>query len=326
MTHSQVHSTPLVVLLDLDGTIIGDITQQIASFELAKSLKASGIKSIIDKNDLKAKLKNGLVRPFFDTFIKALNTSHTPFEIFIYTASEKTWAEYVIKNIESIYNFKFNRPIFSRQFCMFDVKDREYKKSISLIRPTLLKALKKKYSVSFSKQDISHNIVIIDNNNVYQSNDQKHLLLCPTYNYRVPENVASFIKESLYKSYYQVIYQILKKYVPTLQLTSNYYQFQQQFYSYYVSFIETQMKNNGRYIQDKYWLYLKETILGSNIRRFDESSVKFIANAMRSKMGMPTNQHIQGTQAIQSKYERQRRFERSDRSHRNQRHQRQTFF
>lgn len=329
MIHSQVQATPLVILLDLDGTIIGDITQQIASFELAKSLKTSGMKSMVDKHELKAKLKNGLVRPFFDTFIKALKTSHIPFEIFIYTASEKTWADYVIKNIESIYGFKFNRPIFSRQFCMFDVKDKEYKKSVSFIRPTLLKALKKKYSVSFSKQDLSQNIIIIDNNNVYQSNDQKYLLLCPTYNYKVPENVASFIKENSYRSYYQVIYQVLKKYVPTLQLTSNFYQFQQQFYSYYVSFIETQMKNNSRYLQDKYWLYLKDTILGNNIRRFDDTTVRFIANAMRNKMGMPTNQPMQRIQSNQSNQLNQlnnTRYERYQRSQKQHRQHRQTFF
>lgn len=287
------HTTPLVVLLDLDGTIIGDITPQIISFELARSLKASGAKSSPDGSDLKTKLKSGLVRPFFDTFIKTLNASNTPFEVFIYTASEKTWAEYVIKTIESTYGIKFNRPIFSRQYCIFDPKDREYKKGISLIRPTLLKALKKKYSVSFTKQDLSQNILIIDNNNVYHSADHKHLLLCPTYNYRVPENVVSYIKQDIYKSHYQIIFQVLKKYIPFLTLTSDYFLFQKAFYTYYVSFIDTQMKSNNQYLQDKYWLYLKDIIVTSGVRRFDDASVRYMTNTLRNRMGMPAHPMVQ---------------------------------
>lgn len=283
------HTTPLVVLLDLDGTIIGDITPQIISFELTKSLKASGAKSSPDTSDLKYKLKSGIVRPFFDTFIKSLTSSHVPFEFFIYTASEKTWADYVIKSIENTYGIKFNRPIFSRQYCIFDPKDREYKKSIGLIRPTLLKALKKKYSVSFTKHDLVQNILIIDNNNVYHSSDQGRLLLCPTYNYRVPENIMAFIKQDTYKTHYQIIHQVLKKYIPFLTLTTDYFTFQKEFYTYYISFIDNQMKTNNKHIQDKYWLYLRDVIVSSNVRRFDETSVKYMANTLRNRMGMPTN-------------------------------------
>ena len=282
-------TTPIVVILDLDGTIIGDISPQITSFELAKSMKSSGAKYSQDTSDFKAKLKVGLVRPFFDTFIKSLSANHIPVEFFIYTASEKSWAEYVVKNIESTFNIKFNRPVFTRQYCFFDAKDREYKKSLSLVRSTLLKALRKKYSVHFTKQDISKNLLIIDNNNVYHPNDQKHLLLCPTYNYRVPENVVIGMKQDTYKTYYQVIHSVLKKTIPFLTLSHDFYTFQKEFYTYYVSFIENQTKSNNRYIQDKFWLLLRDTIVSNNIRRFDETSIKFIANTMRGRLGGLSN-------------------------------------
>lgn len=283
---ASASASPLVIVLDLDGTIIGDITPQIISFDLAKALKAAGAKHIHDTSDFKSKLKSGLVRPFFDSFIKSLNASHIPYEFYIYTASEKTWAEHVVKHIESAYNIKFNRPIFARQYCIYDVKDREYKKSIALIRPTLLRALKKKYSVTFSKQDIANNLIVIDNNNVYHPSDHRSLLVCSTYNFRVPENVVSYIKPDTYRVYYQSIHSVLKKYIPNLTLTSDYYTFQKEFYTYYVSYIETQLRNNNKYIQDKLWLYLKDIIVSNGIRSFDESSIKYITNTLRARLGM----------------------------------------
>jgi hypothetical protein len=281
-------STPLVIIIDLDGTIIGDISPQIMTFELFKSLKSSGYKFSYDMSDLRTKLKSGLVRPYFDSFIKTLSSS-LPVEFFVYTASEKNWAEIVIKNIESSYDFKFNRPIFARQYCLYSEKDREYKKSISLIRPNIIKFLKKKYGVSFTKQDLEKNTLIVDNNNVYHQNDQKHLLLCPTYNYRVPENLVSMIKPDTYRKYHQLINSSLKKYIP-LSSSSDYNIFQKEFYMYYISFLDNQLRNNGRYIQDKFWLQLRDIIVTQNIRRFDETSVKFISNTIRNRLGIMAKQ------------------------------------
>lgn len=275
--------SPLIIVIDLDGTIIGDITPQIMTFDLVKNFKIAGYKFTHDIADLRYKLKLGLVRPYFDTFINSLSKS-IPVEFFIYTASEKTWADLVIKNIEATYNIKFNRPIFARQYCIYNEKDREYKKSLSLIRPSIIKFLKKKYRVSFTKQDLQKNIMIIDNTNVYHSNDQKNLLLCPTYNYRVPENVITYIKEEQYKKHYMLINNTLNRYLPLSQ-SSSYITFQKDFYKYYLSFLETQLSNNTRYSQDKFWLYLRDIIITKNIRKFDETSVRYIANGIKNKMG-----------------------------------------
>lgn len=277
-------STPLIVVIDLDGTIIGDITPQIMTFDLVKNFKLAGYKFTHDIADLRSKLKSGLVRPYFETFITSISKS-IPVEFFIYTASEKTWAELVIKNIEASYNIKFNRPIFARQYCMYSEKDREYKKSVSLIRPSIIKFLKKKYHISFTKHDLQKNIMIIDNTNVYHSNDQTNLLLCPTYNYRVPENVIKYIKEEQYKKHYMLINNTLNRYLP-LSHSSNYITFQKDFYKYYLSYLETQLNNNTRYSQDRFWLYLRDIIIAKSIRKFDETSVRYIANGIKNKMGL----------------------------------------
>lgn len=276
-------STPLIVIVDLDGTLIGDITPQIMTFDLAKNFKLAGYKFHHDLSDLRSKLKAGLVRPFFDTFMKSLS-QYLPVEFFIYTASEKSWAELVIKNIEAIYKIKFNRPIFARQYCVFSEKDREYKKSLGAIRPFILKFLKKKYGVPFTKQDLHNRVIVIDNTNVYHQNDQKNLLLCPTYNYRVSENIAANVKHDFYKTHYLLINNTLRKYMH-LTTSSDYNIFQKEFYTYYLTYIDTQMKHNARYIQDKFWLYLKDIIITHGIRKFDETSIRYIYASLRSKLG-----------------------------------------
>lgn len=280
-------TSPLIIIIDLDGTIIGDITPQIMTFDLVKNFKVAGYKFTHDITDLRYKLKSGLVRPYFETFITSLSKS-IPVEFFIYTASEKTWAELVIKNVEAAYDIKFNRPIFARQYCVYSEKDREYKKSLSLIRPSIIKFLKKKYHISFTKQDLQKSIMIIDNTNVYHSNDQKNLLLCSTYNYRVPENILTYIKEEQYKKHYIIINNTLKKYLP-LSHSFNYITFQKEFYKYYLSFLENQLNNNTRYSQDRFWLNLRDIIITKNIRKFDELSIRYIANGIKAKMGLLTS-------------------------------------
>lgn len=281
-------TTPLIIVIDLDGTIIGDITPQIMTFDLVKNFKVAGHKFTHDITDFRYKLKSGLVRPYFETFVTSLSKS-IPVEFFIYTASEKTWAELVIRNIEHTHNIKINRPIFARQYCIYSDKDREYKKSLSLIRPSIIKFLKKKYHVAFTKHDLQKNIMIVDNSNVYHPNDQKHLLLCPTYNYRVPENIITSIREEQYKKYHMLINNTLNKYF-TVSHSSNYITFQKDFYKYYLSFLETQLTNNFKHSQDRFWLHLRDLVISNHIRKFDETSIRYISSRIKAK-----NEHIPPT-------------------------------
>jgi hypothetical protein len=214
-------------------------------------------------------------------FVKSLSASRQPIELFVYTASEKTWAELVIKCVESITGVRFNRPIFSRNFCV--LQDREYKKGISFIQPSISKCLKKKYGVTFGKKELSERILIIDNNNVYQSADVKNILVCPTYNYKVPENTLAPIRLDTFRRTHSIINSVLRKYIP-ISGTTDFNQFQREFYIYYVNFISTCSKKNGRYVHDKFWLYMKDALLGGNVTSFDNRNVKYITNLVRQRM------------------------------------------
>lgn len=274
---------PLCIVIDLDGTIIGDISPQIMTFDIAKSLKQASVKGIFDKKDLKSKLRAGLLRPHFETFIKSITHNKPTVEFFLYTASEKSWAELVVKCIEDLIGVKFNRPLFCRNYCV--LQDKDYKKSIAYIRPTILKCLKKKYGMTFSKRELHYNTLLIDNNNVYTPNDTKHLLMCPTYNYRIPENVVANIKIETFKRHYLTIISVLRRYIP-MSNTSDYNHFQRDFYTYYLDFLVNSTKRNSKYSHDKFWLHLRDVLLTHNVRVFDESTMKYILNSMRQRLSL----------------------------------------
>lgn len=266
-----------VILIDLDGTIIGDISQQIMSFELWKGLKSSCGKYTFDLAEFRNRLKHGLIRPGFETFIKTAKQHFGNVDIFVYTASEKTWAEFVIKQIEIVSGIKFNRPIFTRDHCV--QHDREYRKSVSYIKKRMVRCITKKYNSQITNV---HSLLIIDNNNVYGNNDQKHLLLCPTYNYRIPENVVSCMKQKCYEDNYQKITSIIRKYIPTpFSSSKDFLLFQKEYYTYYVYYINAISKSNFKYAKDNFWIILKDLLITEDIRQFNEKNIRLLNKHVR---------------------------------------------
>lgn len=270
--------TPMIFVIDLDGTIIGDITPQIMLYDIAKALKTAHVKYSFDTNTFKQKLKNGIIRPHFESFVKTLINNVPNVEFFIYTASEKTWAEFVIKNIEQCIGIKFNRPIFSRSSCLNE--NRQYKKSLHFICPSLIKTLKKKYGILYSKRDLLNNTLIIDNNNVYQQDNK--VIVCPTYNYRVPENIPCNINNNVYNLHHQLISSVLRKYI-NMNASNDYLMFEKEFYMYYVAFLGMIMKHNTKYVNDRFWMHLKDIIITQKIEDFTERNYKMIYHLLKQR-------------------------------------------
>lgn len=273
-----MNSSTTVVLIDLDGTIIGDISQQILSYELWKGLKSSCAKYSFDLTDFRDKLKNGLIRPGFESFVKSIKQHLGNVEFFIYTASEKSWAEFVVKQIEITLGIRFNRPIFSRDHCV--QQGREYRKSLSYVKKQVTRCINKKLAATAHIQSL----LIIDNNNVYSSHDQKFILLCPSYNYRIPENIVSHLKQKCYEEHHQKIHSIMRKYISVaLTPTKDYITFQKEFYSYYVYFINAITKSNAKYSKDTFWCNLKDIIITENIHVFNEKTIRILNKYLRKE-------------------------------------------
>lgn len=228
---------PNIFLIDLDGTIIGDISPQVVMWELSKKCaKAVPIKH--NNVALQEKLKNGIVRPHFIDFMKYLQSIDAL--VYVYTASEKSWANFVISQIEHAYNVKFERPIFTRMNCSLEYK--EYKKSLHFITKQLEKAIRKRHASHFQVfGDVKSHVTIIDNTNVYHHHDQSSLVVCPTYTFQYPENLGCVASYVQFKEYEQQINDCLSRYIQGYTATSDYWTFQKRMAVLYVNSI-TRMK------------------------------------------------------------------------------------
>lgn len=172
---SLTTTLPLILLIDMDGTLIGDSTMQVCRFEICNTLE---IKHPNER--LCLELKNGLLRPHLDAFLKTLQNKYHNIEVYVYTASEKSWALTIIPCIEKVLGFKFSRPILTRSDCIQE--NGTLKKSITKVLPSIARKLKCKYKITDTKS-LYNQTLFIDNFDVLVSSDVSRLLLCPTYSY-----------------------------------------------------------------------------------------------------------------------------------------------
>ena len=234
----------LVFILDLDGTVVGNIANQAMLYEICKITHKK-----FNLIDFRQKLLKTLLRPYVIDFLRKPNS-----EFFVYSAGSKVWVEFIVKQIEIIAKMKFNRPLFTRQDCQDSSK-----KCYDSIKPKINKILKKKYNRTFTP-------LIIDNNNVY-INDS-NLIVCPTYDEYVVENIPTIIDSNTYKKYYKDINKLLKIYFDINLDTNSYKYFQYVFYSKYITLLKNKRKpDNFIYKLDK---------LITDISEFNMDNINYI--------------------------------------------------
>ncbi len=260
---------PLVLIIDIDGTLIGNIIPQV----ILNELKNNKVPIKFNNKDLFDRFDHGLARPYFDTFIKQLRLRIPYIEIFIYTACDDKWGVFVSNQLEKYYSIKINRPIFTRKYCL--IKDNSIKKSLKIIMPYVKRNLQRKYGKNINLKD---KMLVIDNSKVYDHEDYKHLLLCPTYDYTYLENLPALINENVFLRNKTLIGENLARIIPNIQNNINTYKdFEKIFYAYYLKYLEVQNK-------DKFWLYLIKLIEIKNISNFTPKAVAYINRKLSKKL------------------------------------------
>lgn len=193
-----------VVFLDLDGTLVGDVKYVLCMWEFANKLGRGRSMNAV-KADIAKILKLGLLRPNLTEFV----TQASPrCQFFIYTASERKWAECLVSCIEKVINFKFHRPLFCRENCLIELGEKgSIKKSLNHVMPRALKTL--------SNKNI-HNIcrlpVIIDNAKVIVSGEMRSWIPVPTYRHIQIVDVLRHVDVSVLYECESKVHKILKHY------------------------------------------------------------------------------------------------------------------
>jgi len=238
---------PIVLLLDLDKTIIGDIIPQSEEYYIIKNIN-NELKNLDKKTipfnfkRLQNELRQHIIRPNLLNFLN-LTRSYNNVEIYIYTASDDRWAKTLIPHIEKTMNFKFNRPILTRNNTI--VQNNNFRKSIKKVRPLIYKSIKNKYNLK-NEDELKYIMLFDDTRNVLL--EKRLQINVPAYNSLHQVDYLRNIPDYVIKKFYILIEDKLD-----LKHSNDV----NGFYSKYHDFIKRRYlyadANNKKYNNDTYW-------------------------------------------------------------------------
>ena len=270
---SSAASTPLVLLIDMDGTIIGDATSSACMHELESNLQSKALM----KGGLELyPFKNNLIRPHIESFIKFV-TSECNCTCFVYTAAEQHWASKVIACFERETGVKFSRPIFSRKDCI--LVNNVYRKSIHHISPRLRAALRKR------KQSLlDQNVVLIDNSDVLLPDSDYRRIICTTYAARVPMDILKRVDLQEVRNNAHLVAKILFKY--GFITKSSYKSVDEMLSNYYLSIAKALYEKDKHHDDimmgsDTFWLDMESIFRTKRICAFTKETLHHIRKALK---------------------------------------------
>ena len=224
-------AAPLVLLLDLDGTLVGKVGTILCEYEIGRWLAASGLdggggtsvrskratttrtsstrSAAVSKglrDSIVRRMRYGIIRPHVHEFCKNLPPG---VELFVYTASEDAWANFVVPCVEAALGVRFNRPIFSRSHCVRASAAAssltsgggvgDLRKTIRGLLPAIARSLGgtrsgvKRYPAVRGAADLKDRVVLVDNTAhvMADARESARVILCPTYSYQYGYDVLS---------------------------------------------------------------------------------------------------------------------------------------
>lgn len=251
-----MNKEPIVFLIDLDGTIQGDVHPQVLEYEFIHKINALTKANVkYNTRNLHKDIAHGLIRPHFRNALLNVKKKHDNVEFFVYTASSDRWANFLLPNIiKVVFNKRspINKPFLTRSHCIQNGR----MKSIEKVKPIVANTLRVKYPNSSFKH-----IYLIDNNIVLQHNEMNKLLYCPSYDYRVMNCPLRNFKDEELDKYHAVISKELlggTKSRHKLEMLKIYYD---QAFKEYIK----NERHNEKYTNDKYWKHFDDVLSKSKL-------------------------------------------------------------
>ena len=274
----MISHNPLIFILDLDGTIIGDCMYQTVVQHIDTVAKNNKIRTTLSKQLQESyKPDSKLIRPFFQYFVHQIKTNYPNSQFYVYTASEKEWATKEITLIEKSHDLKLSRPIFSRNDCVLD-SFAQYKKSVNKILPRIQKN-NKDFKIDKS------NIIVIDNNDVfidYVSN----FILCPSYNSVHFCDAWNDLRADILNN--ANVKQTVEKYINANKMcqydSTNKYNdnINELRHKWYYKKLKKINSVNKQYKNDRFWKKLSNIIIDKKLTSFSKQNMEIIRKGLHS--------------------------------------------
>ena len=234
---------PYVFLLDLDGTMQGNIIPQIREYDIVDYVNNLKDVQKMEYNDsqLYVDMGKGLIRPHLARSLIDIKRKHPNVEFFVYTASSDRWAHFLLPRIFR-YLFKtkqvINPLILSRKDCLPTGM-----KSIDKVKPQIRRFLLKKYpNAQFNR------VFLVDNSYVLHQHEAHLLIHCPTYDYKVMACPLRSIPPSVLNKHYKALSTQMLRLSSTSKI-----EFIRKYYdSAFKEFVQTD-EVNAMHVNDDYW-------------------------------------------------------------------------
>jgi hypothetical protein len=297
---------PIVFILDWDGTIAGKVDFQSTRFTMVKTMARYGYKVSQPAVPKAFQPGNGLIRPGFAGFVRAMKELYGGnVFFFIYTASDRQWALQEVPWVEKSHGIQFQRPIFTREDCYVDSTG-NYRKKLQNVWPRIVRVLNARHGTPYSKGEkeaiLNERTVIIDNNAVYTDRSDR-LLLCPDYHYMVFEDLLDGFPEQAFQnpSVQQYILHLINeglvcphsvsyshggskegmavpeaKIDPMTRMTKQF-----EWYSHKCKGI---VQANKKYQNDIFWSYLKKLIQKNHLTTYSRSIIQQLQGAIWKRL------------------------------------------
>lgn len=286
---------PYIFILDLDGTIVGNVQYQVSRFSLLNIIQRHGLKSPSLKDTPKAYgSSEKLIRPGFQECIKTLRANYPWCHIFVYTASEKKWAIQELQWIEKSTGMAFNRPIFTRSDCVIQSTG-AIRKSLKKILPRIFNSISKQTPLTNDEKRfiIQNQLMIIDDNAVY-IDGQDHILLCASYNFQYCEDILEGIDESIiHNPFIQSEYKSLLKsglvHPFALEESADPHSKRAKIHHWISKKCITTYKSNRPYQHDGFWKKLKSILIKNHVPRFTPQVIKQIQEVIYPNLERPSS-------------------------------------
>lgn len=274
-------SPNLILCIDMDGNMIGDIKCQVCEWELVRLLEPTRIR--LFRENLKTQLQHSLlIRPGLKHFLTTFAYGDQA-ELFVYTASDQKWASFLVPILEDVLGIRFHRPILSRSHCYMIQSTGSILKSLVKVANPILKTLRRKYP-GITREEIVRRTVLVDNSYVLVQSERHRMIKSWSYNYAYQTDVLRLLSDAVIAQNIKEVLRVLKRYrvhVPSLSSHSTFDDFRVLYYAKLALDMQTGMDAAHKAARDGFWTSLTKTLSSIPVEaRYKDKSIRLVQSSL----------------------------------------------